>query len=364
MYCLYVISFLFVKLIPESKWVSALIGSSIGGVAAGWLWTAEGTYFARSAKHYAFCSGISDAEATSLFAAIFAAIHAGCDVLMKGLTSLVHTLGGTTTFVFGFLTCMAIASSLSMFFVRAVPEFFHGGAGHTITDPLISTHSSNSHSGELRMIHPKSVWSHKLLLAVELWREETRMKLLTPMFLSFGFSSAFMNFYLNGVIVKLALGEDSIGYMSAVTPAATTLFSYPYSLLNNGFGKMPVMVLGSLNFAAASIVVLLFGEKLLISMGWWLALLYVLFGSGCAVYEGTLKAAIADFFPEDSEAAFANTIVWSGGGGALAFFVFPHMTGWGMAMVTGILSLASVCCIVAAFRVDGLVQREMSKIEL
>ena len=55
---------------------------------------------------------------------------------------------------------------------------------------------------------------------------------------------------------------------------------------------------------------------------------------GRATFESTTKAVVADFFPLDAEAAFANVVVQSGGATAVAFFVFPYLSGASMAYVS------------------------------
>ena len=75
------------------------IGAGFGGIAAGFLWTAQGAYFARNAELYAEAGGriwgaAAGAEestverATGLFASIFAAFYLLWEVVMKLLSSI------------------------------------------------------------------------------------------------------------------------------------------------------------------------------------------------------------------------------------------------------------------------------------
>lgn len=61
----------------------AIIGGGVGGIAAGFLWTAQGAYFARSAKLYAAAKGVTFEEATTSFAALFGALFLGLELLLK-----------------------------------------------------------------------------------------------------------------------------------------------------------------------------------------------------------------------------------------------------------------------------------------
>ena len=56
-YCVYVAGFLFAVLVPRLAWPVFLVSASVGGVAGGLLWTAQGRYFARNAKLYSEATG-------------------------------------------------------------------------------------------------------------------------------------------------------------------------------------------------------------------------------------------------------------------------------------------------------------------
>lgn len=58
----------------------ALAGGIIGGFAAGFLWAAQGTYFAANAKNYAYHMNVSIGEANGTLASVFAAIFLGFEV--------------------------------------------------------------------------------------------------------------------------------------------------------------------------------------------------------------------------------------------------------------------------------------------
>jgi hypothetical protein len=50
LYCFYVASFLAADEVPEYAWEFSITGSVIGGFGAGYLWSAQGVFFARSAE--------------------------------------------------------------------------------------------------------------------------------------------------------------------------------------------------------------------------------------------------------------------------------------------------------------------------
>ena len=84
---------------PRPATAAASRASLVGGIAAGFLWTAQGAYFARNAELYAEAGGriwgaAAGAEestverATGLFASIFAAFYLLWEVVMKLLSSI------------------------------------------------------------------------------------------------------------------------------------------------------------------------------------------------------------------------------------------------------------------------------------
>ena len=88
-YCVYVFSLplaLLAKTAATQATV-AVVGGAIGGIAAGFLWAAQGAYFAASAKLYVEASrgSLPLEEVSSKFAAKFGVIFLGCELVLKAL---------------------------------------------------------------------------------------------------------------------------------------------------------------------------------------------------------------------------------------------------------------------------------------
>lgn len=94
LYCFYVASFLIVALVPSAQWEAAIIGAIIGGFSAGWLWTAQGVFFSRTAALYAKATGRERSDTNSLFAGVFTVFFLAFEVLLKLLSSALHKAGG------------------------------------------------------------------------------------------------------------------------------------------------------------------------------------------------------------------------------------------------------------------------------
>jgi hypothetical protein len=93
LYCFYTGSFLVASEAPSAEWYAAITGSTVGGFAAGWLWTAQGAFFARTAQLYAQASnqdiskvcGIDHASHTLTLCSCH-----GCDVMCCAVLWYLH----------------------------------------------------------------------------------------------------------------------------------------------------------------------------------------------------------------------------------------------------------------------------------
>lgn len=142
---------------------------------------------------------------------------------------------------------------------------------------------------------------------------------------SFGFFSSLNNFYLGGVVVTDTLGEEYVGFLSALTSLVAALFSFVLPRLMSRYGRNVTMAIGSSSWMVY--VVLLFALTTS-EAGTWQVLvpLYVLAGLGRGTWEAVVKAVWVDFFTgKDIGAAFAGLHVQSGSTGALGYFLFPNI---------------------------------------
>ena len=159
LYCTYVAAFLIAVRVPAIKWPAAIIGSAIGGTAAGWLWTAQGVYFGRIAERYAIATGETSQASTAWLASLFASIYVGCEVILKLARAYEF---GSDVFVYTVFTVLAVGAAGLMWFVpvercrslrRPVRPRAHTGAHRrggkaAVTDARMATYlRSRSHLG-------------------------------------------------------------------------------------------------------------------------------------------------------------------------------------------------------------------------
>merc|ERR1711871_1695691 len=99
-----------------------LVGGALGGVAAGFLWTAQGAYFGIASKQLALARGEEDVgKATSLLSGMFATCYLGLEVGCKILAALLRQALGVGTMLF-FLSVVAGVSFVGMLFVYPLKE--------------------------------------------------------------------------------------------------------------------------------------------------------------------------------------------------------------------------------------------------
>eukprot|EP00438_Fugacium_kawagutii_P007334 Skav235728 [mRNA] locus=scaffold280:855828:857354:+ [translate_table: standard] len=285
-YCLYIACFAGSLYFTGQGWLFTA-GSACGGLAAGVLWTAQGTYFASSASALS-SAGKSRDEATADLSGQFAFSYLLLEVLSKLGFSVLQTLGIE---VWGIAALYFLLALLSLVFMQL--WIYDLPSGTTAAKPL-----------------------DKALAAISLWSDPA-VWLLAPTNLSFGFCAAYMNGFVNARFAAQELGQESVAFLGAVTALTAAFLAKAYGPLSSKVGKGSVIYLGA--GCAVAIPLLTYGGC--VGWGWSLLSLYFLQGSVRAVYESTNRAIFSDFFPGQAEGAFANCMLQSSLGFATCFFL-------------------------------------------
>lgn len=374
LYCAYVGSFLAALLTgPPLRGVCAIIGATIGGFGGGLIWTAQGEYFTYAALAYASAKGIETSQANATFSGVFATFYLGFEVTMKLLSSLLLTYtpelfngsgvdvdvnateptavptpaptvdgfdswaptlsAGPTAFptmaptstpqdakvmVFLVFTVLAVASAFAM----------------TLAPTMAAPPSNKSDASPEEEGHPSSSATttapsafDKVTVALRLLRDDPKCRLLAPFNIAFGFVSSFVTLYVNGTTVSDSLGSENVGYLTSILVGAATLASVPLAEMNKATGgPASVIVLGGSCWALFALCFLISPLRAQLTTWATLVPLYIVYGMGRATWEGQFKAVWADFFPNDSKAAFANVIMQSGLSSSIGFFAFGHLS--------------------------------------
>lgn len=298
LYCVYVGCFLIATVASTTNLANgaALLGAAIGGVGGGFLWTAQGSYFGQASEEHGTWLQQDVKLSTAYFAGIFAFVYLAEEVLLRLLsTALLETGRISWSVIFAVYTAVAVVSTLGMVLVHNYPQ---------------------QQEGRVSVLY-------KITAAVHLLRHDPKMKYMIGLNASFGLAGAFLNSYVNGEVVRLALNDpDSkyVGGLSALVAAVAAVMSLVLARVSQQYGKGPVLVGGALCFFG---VVFPFVVKPnAMQWGWGgLIMVYTLQGMGRATFESTLKATFADYFSYEREGAFANIILQNGLSSAIGYIL-------------------------------------------
>ena len=419
-YCIYVVSLPLALLAkdPDSESTIAILGGGIGGIAAGFLWSAQGSYFAASAQLYAQTGGdaITPEEATAAFAARFGWIYLGLELVLKvvplalGIIEAAidarpaapngtdaspppplppaipaeHAQLETSKLVVGVTySILALASALAMCTILDLDAVERAASGQRKSDG--DAHATTAATAERAdgACEPSATAAtassavdggggddatqpaapparqrfsfDKLIAAVLLWRTRPTVLLLAPFQMAFGLCSSLLGFEIAYKVVRVAFpdgtsivdSQTAASLLSALVALIAASLQLPLKALASRVGKAPIMLGALLAFGGFALLVLLLDEGALAAHVPLVAC-YVLQGLGRACYEGINKSLYADFFPRDSEAAFANIVIANGGAAAAAFFIFPEIPRATMAAATLTTVCIAVVCYIAA----------------
>ena len=341
LYCFYVGAFGLAAHGNDNKtlvaWM-AYIGAIMGGLGAGLVWTAQGSFFAQAAQTHARTAAVTEegfsqqqeqdsitrttdsddrtSQSTAQMAGVFAFFYLGLELLLRSLSSL-----ASWKTVFNLYGVLTVVSTLCMVLL--------------VKPPNLSTQYVAQERPSASLL-----W-YQITAAIQLWKPSTDghwpvMPLMLGLNAVFGLESAFLNAYINGQVVA----PESVGLWTAWASGVAALWSLVFGKLTSNHGannhsiwsnrKGWVLSAGAVCFAS---VLLPFAVAPNVtkwstrsSLSWWVFfLIYSLHGTGRATFEGTLKATFADFFVHEKEGAFANIILQNGLASSFGFFLTSRL---------------------------------------
>lgn len=293
-YCLYVGCFYVATILGDEhanqQAIAAYLGATLGGIGAGVLWTGQGTYFGLASQEYSSQLQIPVAESNAKLAGYHAFLYLAEELVMRMLSSVLLEFEiASWEAIFGIYTLVAVGSTLAMPFIydyrKADPEEENASA------------------------------FRKATVAAELLLNDPKMKHMIGFNALFGFASAFLNSYVNGQVLPVALDDPDSKYVGLLASTVSVVAAMA-SLLFGKFGSNErnnsiILVLGALSFGG---VVLPFLFQPDASRYGWVAIVgvYCLHGIGRATFEGAWRSTFADYFSSEKEGAFANIILQNG----------------------------------------------------
>lgn len=338
-YCIYLTMYMVAALVGSTPFTKGLVllGAVVGGTASGYLWTAQGAYFSKSAERYAAFKGISKEAATGKFSSYFAMIFLFFEVVLKIVAAGIQSGFGAT--------------GIKVLYVLLLGIGFLSLLGMTRIDNI----SKEPQKVSMDMVVEKSSAAFRLLI------RKPEMILMVPTQLTFGFASTFINSYISPKVTKPLIGGGAIGYFAGTIAGVACIISALGGLWIRRTGsKWPLMVLGSASFVCMAGGFLFYETEMVDGTATYpsinislLIMIYALMGVGRGVFESTNKAVIADFFTkEETMAAFANVIWSSGGSSALGFFLFPNLAATTQVWITLITGFTGIVCFFIALAIN------------
>lgn len=347
LYCLYVACFWMATVLDANlslqRW-AAYAGAAVGGVGAGFLWTAQGAYFGQAAEEHARLLQQPVATSTASLAAIFSFCYLSEEVALRLLsTALLEWEIASWGTIFAIYTIIAMISTSFVPFLYNYPSSDENEAASNRYDNNLddtgNTTTLINEGGSLdearspafaRSSTPRSKSDvfYKVTAAAQLLFHDPKMKYMIGLNAVFGFAAAFLNSYVNGQVVPVALNDPNSKYIGILSSWVSTVaagMSLVFGRVAPRTGKGPILILGALCFGG---VVLPFAvQPDATKYGWTLlVLIYTLHGTGRATFEGTLKAIFADYFPYEKEGAFANIIFQNGLSGSIGYILTFSLT--------------------------------------
>lgn len=327
---------------PLSSFVF-IAGASIGGIGAGVLWTAQGSYYFSNANLYAQQENQSISSTTTNFAAIFAAFYLSCEAAFKLLSTGVYLLGSSSAghwqvVVFGLYTAAAAASVMAFhFLVLPFPSNYRSVAGSSISAMRGSSHTQiptsdddNAEDPSLGCSRPQvsaisnyyDLFTDQSLAVLRAIRSDRKLCCLLPYQVCFGLTSGFVNTFINGGVVKSGLGEGYIGLLNGIAVLTGVLLAAPLACLSNSLlrGNWFIMVFGCLCYSFLGLTAAT--APLHVLQRWDVMVVYfVVLGASRGVWENTNKAVVAESFSDIDyrETAYAAIYFSSGLAGAVGF---------------------------------------------
>lgn len=276
-----------------AQWVTYVLGAVAAGVGAGMLWTAQGVFLTASIARVSELSGENRSDVSAQLAGVFGSTLLLGEFLAKSCASL---LQGKFLQYHLFEPLLGLQSMFWLFAMIAA------------TMTCLQTRCVEPPVGQQKA----SGMCDKMGKAFATW-SMPGIWLLGIMNFLFGFGAAYMNGYVNGVLVKqhAYFGVGSLGSLTALTCLVGVAASRLFAKCSVAYGKGTVMAVGSLAFFLIPTIVLLgtSGELAMLParLGIGLITCFVLQGVGRGVYESTNKGVLVDYFPEHLSAGVFAT---------------------------------------------------------
>lgn len=155
------------------------------------------------------------------------------------------------------------------------------------------------------------------------------MALMIPTNMAYGFMAAYFPLVVTELVEK-DVGEVDVGWLYSIAGITAALLALAYGamaeVLGDRHGRAIVMCVGAISFSGVCIIFILAKDPshfTLLEM----MVIFLLYGSGQAVWQGTCMALFSEYWTFEPTDAFANLKFHSGLSTAIAFYMLPAVPG-------------------------------------
>lgn len=184
-YCCYLLVYLIAEQIGPGRLADniVLVGSAIGGIGSGYLWPAQGAFFAAAASKYAHLTGQRPEAVAGVFASYFATCFLFCEISFKFIGAGIKLAAPQRpNIMYLVFFCVGVISTLGMLTVESMEK------GEQ-KRPKIT----------LRLV------TNRVSAALLLLGRDKKMALMLPFEITAGFAVAFLNGFISPRITKPVL---------------------------------------------------------------------------------------------------------------------------------------------------------------
>ncbi|XP_024382597.1 UNC93-like protein 3 [Physcomitrium patens] len=297
-------------------WTTMIPASLFLGFTASILWCAEGTYLTCAAKRHAISCNISEETAIGTFNGEFWSLFASNQVVGnlvslgllyygKGSSGSGDSSSGTTLLVIVFLGSMAVGTTLAFFLT---PQYSSYSTISEDSLPLTPAGNRDLAKRMFALLHEK------------------KMVMLIGILIYTGLQQAFIWGDFTKDIITPAFGVAWVGGVMAIYGASDAISSVVAGRFSTGVPAIAAITCVGAIAQGFALTLLCFkqqfgggGIDLLLLSG-----LAIAWGVGDATFNTQISALLGIFYPDDTEAAFAQWKIWQSAATSAAFFASPR----------------------------------------
>eukprot|EP01064_Diplonema_japonicum_P032278 TRINITY_DN6015_c0_g1_i1.p1 TRINITY_DN6015_c0_g1~~TRINITY_DN6015_c0_g1_i1.p1 ORF type:complete len:437 (+),score=95.42 TRINITY_DN6015_c0_g1_i1:524-1834(+) len=296
-----------------------LTAACISGFLGSVLWTAQGGYYTTNALMHSKVSDNSSKTSIGIMASIFAGVFPLALTLCKLTSSFIlqSSTPHPNTIIYVVYTATAVAATVAMGFVQAfeIPDNLRTGQG--LVENIAVTLAS---------------------------LKDTKMLLMVPTNVAFGLATSYFPLVVTPLVSEVH-GAHYVGYLYALSGLTSFVFAMPFAWLSNRdrYGRSTVMIVGGFAYVVVFAVSWLVRPTNTPS----LAIIFMFYGIGNTVWQGTCMAVFSDYWHAAPLPAFANLKLHSGLASSFGYALFPHIASPVPEVLCLIFSVVGVLCYLA-----------------